>query len=65
MSEDALKIAEIASEIWRLKYLKAKDELAKAVLEEREARARICEADELLWGIHYAKTIRARGGKDE
>lgn len=32
MSEDALKIAEIAAEIWRLKYLKAEDDLAKAVL---------------------------------
>ena len=28
---------------------------------EREACARVCEADKLLWGQRYAALIRARG----
>lgn len=30
---------------------------------EREVCARVCEADDLLWGQRYAAAIRARGNK--
>lgn len=61
MSEDALKILEIAAEIWRLKYLKAEDDLAKAVLEEREACAKLLEDNWFRTQAECIDAIRARG----
>ena len=43
----------------RPKWLKVSMEVAA----EREACAKVCEADGLLWGKKYAKAIRARGDK--
>jgi hypothetical protein len=58
---DPIEIANMASEIWRLKYLKARDELKAAVLEEREACAKTCE--ELVRGLAapYDDTIVSVG----
>jgi len=48
-----------------LKYLKARDELKKAVEKEREACAKLCEDDLNMWVDHHecARAIRARGEK--
>jgi hypothetical protein len=35
--------------------------IAQAVAAEREACAKLCEAEGLLWGQRYAAAIRARG----
>ena len=37
------------------------DEYKLGMEAEREACARVCEADGLLWGQRYAAAIRARG----
>ena len=51
-----------AAEGWALYCVQCcEDSMVKAaVAEEREACARLCEADGLLWG-DYATAIRARG----
>lgn len=36
-------------------------EILKAVIAEREACAKLCEEEGLLWGQRYAAAIRARG----
>lgn len=42
---------------------RAIEERETARREEREACARVCEEDGLLWGKKYAAAIRARGEK--
>lgn len=37
-----------------------RDRLEAAVKEEREACAKLCETEGLLWGQRYAAAIRAR-----
>ena len=38
-----------------------RSELEAAVKAEREACAKVCEEDGLLWGKRYAAAIRSRG----
>jgi hypothetical protein len=66
---DPIEIANMASEIWRLKYLKAQEELKKAVEAEREACAKACEELRNTEWVSIeaagecADAIRARGEK--
>lgn len=70
---DALEFAQLEANIWRMKYLKAQEELKKAVEAEREACAKVCETpiDEVqdtdddshyvyMDGLQCAAAIRAR-----
>jgi hypothetical protein len=43
--------------------MRENDALKAAIAEEREACAKLCEEDGLLWGKKYAEAIRARGDK--
>ena len=60
-----VRLPEEAWERWCNDMDKREKELqalfAKAIAAEREACARECEADGLLWGQRYAAAIRARG----
>ena len=59
---DALEFTQMEANFWRMKYLKAQQELREAVATEREACAQVC--DEIECGTNdCAAAIRARGQK--
>jgi len=62
-SDEQLTFALAQTELWRMKYLKAQEELKKAVEAEREACAKIVEEGiRQEWIVRIiAKSIRARG----
>jgi hypothetical protein len=62
---DALEFTQMEANFWRMKYLKAQEELKKAVKAEREACAKLCDDDSNMWVDHHecAAAIRARGEK--
>jgi hypothetical protein len=62
---DALEFAQMEANFWRMKYLKAQQELREAVATEREACARLVQdlCDRRVPASEYTAAIRARGEK--
>lgn len=67
--EEIIRLAQEAGLIpppldWPQKYAEALERFAALVaVAEREACAKVCEDDGMLWGARYAAKIRARGEK--
>ena len=57
--------AGISEAIWFYDYDVLEKFAALVAAAEREACAKVCEADSLLWGQKYAAAIRARNTQEQ